>query len=599
MQNIENYFVSPFSDQILLAKKKVKKQLLEQQVDWINVKIAILGGSTTHDIKEVLELFLLHYGIRAEFYESGYNQYWQEMMFDSEEFIKFKPEIIYIHTNNRNITHYPMLSDSREVVDKMLNTVYKHFSGMWEKAAREYGCIVIQNNFEYPYWRLQGNREATDYHGTVNFITRLNLMFAEYAQEHHHFYINDINYLSAKYGLDKWFDPFCWYMYKYCLSMQAIPVLVNSVANIIKSLYGKNKKAFALDLDNTLWGGVVGDDGTESLKIGQGTPTGECYAEFQKYIKAHRQLGVILNIISKNEAKNAMAGLQHPDMVLRPDDFVMIKANWEPKSQNLLDVAHTLSLTPDSFVFVDDNPAEREIIRQQIKNATVPEVGDKPEDFIRCLDQMGYFEVTSISADDANREKMYHENAERAKLEENFSDYREYLLSLEMKAQIGAFIPIYYSRIAQLSNKTNQFNLTTRRYTQTEIEAIAKDASYITLYGKLFDKFGDNGVVSVVIGHQSRETMDIELWIMSCRVLKRDMECVMMDETVEVCRRRRIKKIIGHYYPTAKNSMVRDFFGSQGFVKVDEDESGNSKWELEVDKYKARNHVIELCEVSL
>lgn len=594
MDNIEHYFVPSFSDQLLLKRKKIKRQLLEQQMDWLDVRVAILGGSTTHDIKDVLELFLLHYGIRVEFYESGYNQYWQDVMFENEELLSFKPDIIYIHTSNRNIVDYPRLSDSKEAVDKMLFAMYKHFFDMWERIEKKYGCIVIQNNFEYPYWRLQGNREATDYHGTVNFITRLNLLFAEYAQEHDYFLINDINYLSAKYGLEKWLDPFYWYMYKYCLSMQAIPILAHSVASIIKSLYGKNKKAFALDLDNTLWGGIVGDDGPENLKIGRETPTGEIYTEFQEYLKSHRQLGVILNVISKNENENALMGLDHPDMTLKPDDFVMIKANWEPKSKNLLDVAHSLSLTPDSFVFVDDNPAEREIIKQQVKNATVPEIGNNPKDFIGILDKMGYFEATIVSSDDVSREKMYHENAKRAKAELAFSDYNEYLLSLEMRAEIGAFIPVYYSRIAQLSNKSNQFNLTTRRYTQAEIEAIAIDNSYITLYGKLFDKFGDNGVVSVVIGHRSGEIVDIDLWIMSCRVLKRDMECAMIDKLVDECRKQGIKKLIGYYYPTAKNSMVKDLYGMLGFDKADEDKIGNSKWELTVEGYELKNHVIDL-----
>ncbi|MCI9361680.1 MAG: HAD-IIIC family phosphatase [Hungatella sp.] len=591
---MEDYFVPPFSDQLLLKKKKIKRELLGRQIEWIDKKIAILGGSTTHDIRDGLELFLLHHGIRASFYESEYNQYWQDVMFDNEKLLKFKPDIIYIHTNNQNIKNYPLLSDSKETVNELLKTTFQHFSDIWEKIKEKYGCIVIQNNFEYPYWRLQGNREATDYHGSVNFITRLNLMFADYAQNHAHLFINDINYLSASCGLEKWFDPFYWYLYKYVLSMQSIPLLCHSVANIIKSLYGKNKKAFALDLDNTLWGGIVGDDGPENLKIGQGTPTGEIYTEFQEYLKAHCQLGVILNVISKNDNQIAMEGLKHPDMTLKPDDFIMIKANWEPKSQNLVDIAESLALTPDSFVFVDDNPAEREIVRQQVKNATVPEIGDKAENYIRAIDKMGYFEVTVVSADDISRERMYHDNVKRAKAETTFSDYRQYLLSLKMKAEIGAFISIYYTRIAQLSNKSNQFNLTTKRYTQTEIESIAADNSYITLYGKLQDKFGDNGVVSVVIGHRNEDILEIDLWIMSCRVLKRGMEYAMMDRLAEECRRQGIGKIIGYYYPTSKNGMVRDFYGTQGFKKLYEDGSGNSRWELSLETYESKNYAINI-----
>lgn len=589
---MENMFVPPFSDKLLLKRKKIKRELLLGQADWQDKRIAVLGGSTTHDIKDMLELFLLNQGIRPEFYESEYNQYWQDVMFDNPELEQFKPDIIFIHTSNRNVTAYPLLADSKEAVDELLTTTYKHFETMWSRIEENFGCVIIQNNFDYPYWRLQGNKDASDYHGRVNFLTRLNLMFAEYAQSHSNFFIQDLNYLSASYGIDKWFSPFEWFMYKNAVSMQAVPTFAHSVANIIKSIYGKNKKAFALDLDNTLWGGIVGDDGPDNLKIGRETPTGEAYTKFQEYLKAHKQLGVILNVISKNEGENAQAGLNHPEMTLKPDDFIMIKANWEPKSQNLIDVAHTLSLTPDSFVFVDDNPAEREIIRQQVKNATVPEVGDKPEDFIRAIDKMGYFEQTVVSADDASREKMYKENAQRAKAELTFSDYTEYLISLEMKAEIGAFIPTYYSRLAQLSNKSNQFNLTTRRYTQAEIESIAADKSYITLYGKLEDKFGDNGVVSIVIGHQTGDVVDIDLWLMSCRVLKRDMEFAMMDRLVEECKNRGVKEIIGHYYPTAKNGMVREFYGTMGFVKTEEDDGGNSEWVIMVDGYNCLNDVI-------
>lgn len=591
---MKKLFIPPFSDQLLIKRKKIKRELLSQQVDWLDKRIAILGGSTTHDIKDILELFLLNQGIRPMFYESEYNQYWQDVMFDNEVLLSFKPDIIFIHTSNRNIVNYPALSDSKDAVDELIDSTYKHFSDMWDKIEEKYGSVIIQNNFDYPYWRLQGNREAADYHGTVNFVTRLNLMFGEYAQSHEKFFIHDINYLSATVGIDNWFSPFEWFMYKNAVAMKDVPAFAHSLSNIIKSIYGKNKKAFALDLDNTLWGGIVGDDGPDNLKIGKETPTGEAYTEFQEYLKSHCQLGVILNVISKNETENAMAGLKHPEMTIKPDNFIMIKANWKPKSQNLIDISHELSLTPDSFVFVDDNPAEREIIRRQVNNATVPEVGENPEEFIRHIDKMGYFEATVTSSDDASREKMYKENAQRTKAELGFSDYNEYLLSLEMKAEIGDFIPTYFGRIAQLSNKSNQFNLTTKRYTQAEIEVIAGDDSYITLYGKLSDKFGDNGVVSVVIGHQAEDTVDIDLWIMSCRVLKRDMEYAMMDKLVEKCKERNVKRVIGHYYRTVKNGMVRDFYKTIGFDKLDEDVEGNSTWLLSISGYKGKNSVIVL-----
>lgn len=594
---LHTLFNPPFGMELLTKRIKIRRELLAGPEEFMDKRIAILGGSTTHDIRDVLELFLLHHGIRAVFYESEYAQYWQDAMFPNPALEDFRPDIIYLHTTNRNILRYPELNDNADEVEALFQETFNGFTAMWGRLGEVYGCPLIQNNFEYPAWRLQGNREASDIHGRVHFITRLNLQFADYAQRHENFYINDLNYLAAHYGLERWADPFYWHMYKYALALPAIPYLAHSVANIIKSLYGKNKKAFALDLDNTLWGGVVGDDGAENLQVGQETSLGQAYSEFQDYLKAHKQLGVILNIISKNEAENALAGLRRPDMRLTPDDFIMIKANWEPKSQNLVDMAHTLSLTPDSFVFVDDNPAEREIVRQQVPNATVPELGDKPEYYIRAIDRMGYFEVTTLSADDTVRTEMYRQNAARSRVETAFSDYGEYLRSLEMRAEIGGFAPMYLSRIAQLTNKSNQFNLTTRRCTQAEIAAMAEDRRYITLYGKLSDKFGDNGVISVVIGEMQDGCLDIILWLMSCRVLKRDMEFAMMDALVDRCRARGIKKIVGYYYPTAKNGMVRDFYAVQGFQKLSKDAEGNTVWELDISTgYEKKNHVITVTE---
>jgi FkbH-like protein len=579
---------------LLAKRKRYRLELLESNKAFIVKRIAILGGSTTHDIREALDLFLLNHGIRCEFYESEYAQYWQDAMFPNAELEEFKPDIFYIHTSIRNITEFPLLGQSSEEVTALLEQTYLHFFSVWEKLRETYGCPIIQNNFEYPFWRLLGNRDATDIHGRVNFITRLNLRFAEYAQSHESFFINDINYLSASYGLDAWSDPLYWHMYKYALALPAIPYLAHSVALIVKSLYGKNKKAFALDLDNTLWGGIVGDDGPENLEVGQETSMGQVYSEFQEYIKAHKQLGVILNVVSKNEPENALAGLRRPGMELSPDDFIMVKANWSPKSENLSDIAHTLSLGEDAFVFVDDNPAEREIVLQQT-GASVPDIGSKPERFISVVDKMGYFESTFLSKDDSARNEMYKQNAERSKAETSFADYGEYLRSLEMSAEIKAFSPMYMSRIAQLTNKSNQFNLTTRRYTQGEIEEAAMNPKFITLYGKLMDKFGDNGVVAVAIGEIEGDTCNIVLWLMSCRVLKRDMEFAMMDELVRICKLREVSTIWGYYIPSAKNRMVERFYDGQGFSLDSLDNSGNKAYSLSVEKYENKNRHIDVA----
>lgn len=595
----------PFDAGYLLKKsKRIKRTLLEQTaadgtpVTFLKKRIAVLGGSTTHDIIRMLELFLLNYGIEPEFYESEYAQYWQDAMFDNEELVQFHPDLIYVHTTGRNITFFPDMEDSLQGIEDKLEAQMNHFRAMWEKLENTYHCPVIQNNFEFPFYRILGNRDGYDPHGKTAFIQRLNMEFARYAAQHEHFYIYDIQYESAAFGLDRWTDPSYWHMYKYAMSMQAIPDFAFHLSHIIKAVFGKNKKAFVLDLDNTLWGGIVGDDGPENLEIGQETSMGQVYQEFQGYLKEHKKIGVLLNVDSKNEEENALAGLKHPEGILKPEDFIVIKANWLPKSQNITEIASELNIGRDALVFVDDNPAEREIIRQHVPETAVPEMTDgdqvNPDQFIRILDKNAYFEVVTLSEDDKHRNEMYKANAMRKEQEESFGNYSDFLKSLEMEAVIRGFEPVYYSRIAQLTNKSNQFNLTTKRMTQAEVEQMAQDPGYITLYGKLKDKFGDNGVVSLVIGKKNGDTLELILWLMSCRVLKRDMEQAMLDTLVLQSRESGIRKLHGYYYKTAKNAMVKDFYGAMGFQKLSE-KDGDSEWEYVIpETYENKNLVIDV-----
>ena len=483
-------------------------------------KIAVLGGSTTNDIVSMLELFLLDNGIQPSFYQSEYARYWQDAMFENPELEAFQPDLIFIHTTSRNITEFPEdVYCPSETVEAALERQYTHFTQMWDRLAEGYHCPIIQNNFELPAYRLLGNRDASDIHGRINFITRLNCKFYDYANTHTSFYIHDIQYLSACYGLDAWAEPSYWYLYKYALSVPAIPDFAYNLTRIIRSIYGKNKKVLALDLDNTLWGGVIGDDGQEGIEIGHETSMGQAYEELQGYLKQQKKIGVLLTVCSKNEPENALLGLNHPSGVLKPDDFVTIKANWEPKDRNLVETA-------------------------------------------------------------------------AAQMQKTFADYTDYLNSLEMQGTIRDFEPIYLQRIVQLTNKSNQFNLTTKRYTQSEMETVAASDRYIRLYGRLEDKFGDNGIVSVVIGEKVDNALHMDLWLMSCRVLKRDMEFAMLDELVRQCREQDVQKIVGYYYKTAKNAMVKDLYGTFGFTKTKDMENGDSVWELNVADYTNKNHVI-------
>ncbi len=591
MQILEYPFDSAY---ILKNKRSIKKQLVAENRSCITKKIAVLGGSTTSEIVKILELFLLNYGIQPIFYESEYNRYWQDACFENKELQEFAPDIIYIHTSTRNLLKKDFkITDTAEQVEADLNAQYEHFEQMWQAIADKYKCPIIQNNFELPHYRLLGNADCTNICGKSWFVNEINRKFAHYARENSSFYINDIAWLASSYGLEKWSDPYYWHMFKYALCVPAIPELSFNIANIIKSIFGMNKKALALDLDNTLWGGIVGDDGVNGIEIGQETPMSQVYSEFQGYIKAHKDLGIMLTVCSKNDMENAVAGLNHPQSVLCPDDFVVIKANWDPKDKNLVDTADELNILPESIVFVDDNPAERAIARGQINGMLIPEI-EKAEEYIRTIDRNGYFEVTNYSSDDAKRVDMYKANAQRQQAQKRFENYEDYLLSLEMHAEILPFSEIYLARITQLTNKSNQFNVTTKRYTESEMQTVYNSDEYITLYGKLQDKFGDNGVVSVVIGKKQGAELHIDLWLMSCRVLKRDMEFAMLDTLAATAKQNGIEKIVGYYYPTAKNAMVRGLYGDFGFEKISEDENGNAVWSLDLNNYENKNKVIKI-----
>lgn len=575
----------PLDYSYLMAKrKKIHKQVMSNIQSPIKKRIAILGGSTTSEIAAMLDLFLLDNNIEVEIYESEYNQYWEDAVFGNKDLESFQPDFIYIHTTFRNIEVFPNIADSPEQVNQLLNSEFNRLSQMWTALNEKYSCPIIQNNFDRPSYRLMGNRDIWDDCGKSSFINKLNQKIYEYAAAHERFYVNDIDYLSAQIGLNKWHSSFYWNMYKYAMSMEAIPYVAKSVSDIVKSLLGKNKKAVALDLDNTLWGGVIGDDGIEGISIGQELPEGQAYYEFQKYCKELKNIGVILTINSKNDEDNALAGLNHPDGVLKPDDFVLIKANWNPKSQNLLETATELNLGIESFVFVDDNPAEREIVNQHLPAVAVPAIGSV-DDYIQVLDNTGFFETTILSSEDINKTQTYRENKKRNEFQNSFLNYEDYLDSLKMRAVIKPFDSFHLQRIAQLTNKSNQFNLTTKRCTEKDIEEMSQSNQFITLYLSLSDKFGDNGIVSLAAGGISGDELNIELWLMSCRVLKRNVEAALMNELVRIAKKKSIRTIVGHYYPTPKNGMVKDFYKEMGFMRIKADENGNTDWVLQVEDY--------------
>jgi FkbH-like protein len=556
----------PFQGADILRKKRaLRRELLAQSAGFREVKVAILGGSTTAEIREMPELFLLDASVKPRFYESAFGMFYEEAVFGSDGLKAFAPDIVYFHTTSRNILRYPAVFDDGDAVTGALEAERDRFRVAWERVYAEFRCTIIQNNFEWPSERPLGNLEAVDRRGTLRFLAALNLTFADYAQKNSHFHLFDLNHLAAWYGLRQFHDARFWHSYKYALAYEAIPHLAHGVASIVRASLGLGKKCLVLDLDNTLWGGVIGDDGLSGIALGKETPVAEAHTALQRYARALGERGVTLAVCSKNDSEIAKSGFTHPDSVLELRDFAAFRANFEPKSSNLLTLAEELSLGVDSFVFLDDNPAERALVREHCRGVSVPEVGDRIEDFVAHLDRSGWFEPVALSREDLARATMYGQNAARRAAQADTTNYDAFLASLQMEAEIAPFKEIYLERITQLTNKTNQFNLTTRRYSAADLRALAESPRHVCLYGRLRDKFGDNGLISVVLGEIRGAELHIDLWLMSCRVLKREMEHAMFDALVEHARARGVERIVGYYLPTDRNGLVKNLYPSLGF----------------------------------
>ncbi len=565
--------------ELIRKRRGIKKSLLEKEGLRISKNILMLSGSTIGELAEQLDLFCLSRGIELTISQGDYGRYYEDALYGNPQIENKKYDFIYIHISSRNILNLPEPFEEKQIVEKKLQTEFSRIKQVVNTLSEKYVCPVICNNFELPYYRIMGNREIWDTSGTINFINRLNVLMNSLAEEKSNFYINDINYLAAYYGVKEWASPSYWYRYKYAMCIDAIPLIAQNLSAIIISLCGLNKKCFTFDLDNTLWGGVVGDDGPEQIVIGNDSPQGEAYIAFQEYVRRLKRTGIILGVISKNDESIAGSAFKRSEMMIKKEDFTSFIANWNPKSENLVKMALELNLGVDSFVFIDDNPVERDEIKNRL-DAVIAPVLTKVENYINEIEECRLFEVTTHTEEDDIRTTYYLQNAKREEEQKNFPDYNEYLESLNMIWTFTNFEEAAFERITQLINKTNQFNLTTMRLSMNEVIKRATDPEgYLCIQGRMADKFGDNGLITILLGRFTEKTLYIELWLMSCRVLRRNGEYKLFEYLKKRCRKRQVKKIVGEYVPTKKNGIVKDFYGLLGFELVNIDEAGKTTWE--------------------
>jgi FkbH-like protein len=555
-------------------------------------RIAVLGSMTTRQLVDLLDLYLQSGRIAAEFYESDFGTLHQEFLDPTSGLYQFRPDFVLIVTSWRDLKERPEFNDAQEAVRRKVDSEIARWTSLWSIARKELRCQVIQSNFATPPWRVMGNLEARHPASFSRFISLVNHVLAETAPSE--VTIHDVDQLASASGRWEWCDERFFHQAKLPCSPEYLVDYAHSLASLILAQLGVGRKCLVLDLDNTLWGGVIGDDGLGGIRLGQGDPESEAFVAFQRYVKSLAERGVILAVCSKNNDLVAREVFEkHSEMVLRIDDISCFIANWDDKATNLVRISEQLNIGLNSLVFFDDNPAERSIVRQLRPEVAVPEVPNDPAYYIRALDRQRYFETLAISAEDLNRTQFYRADSKRQALETSAVDLDSFLQSLDMVARIEPVVPSTLERTVQLINRSNQFNLTTRRYSNADIHDLMANPGWITRTISLRDRFGDNGLISVLLAKVESDMLIIDTWLMSCRVLKRGIERLVLNSVFADAVERGLKRVIGEYIPTPKNELVREHYPTLGFTQIDGEMPGHTYWELFVNsQWKPHQHFI-------
>ncbi|MBM4074953.1 MAG: HAD-IIIC family phosphatase, partial [Planctomycetes bacterium] len=511
---------------------------------------------------------------------------------DDSPLFAFEPQVVVLVLDHHAVKE--RLSDAAtwDDLDRAARQESDRLRSLWDAIRTRCSATIVQTNFALPVERSLGHLSVKIPSSLTSLLRETNRLISREAPAD--VSIIDVEQLSSDVGKRVWFDSATWYTSRQSCGFAALPILAQGIAQVITGARGKSKKCLVLDLDNTLWGGVIGDAGVSGIHLGMGDALGEPFVDFQKYCLELKRRGILLAVCSKNEIENARLPFEsHPDMVLKLDDFSAFVANWQDKASNLKEIAQQLNVGLDSLVFVDDNPAERQIVRTYAPEVAVPEMPEDPALYVRMLDRAGYFEVAVISEDDRQRVDFYAAEKRRRDAASVAVNMQDYLKSLEQECTTGCFDDPSLARIHQLLNKTNQWNLTTRRFTEAQIRELAIDPTVCAFWVRSKDRFGDNGLVAAVISRFADQTLVIEDWVMSCRVFQRGIEDLTFNELLAVARRFGATEIRGRYSETAKNKLVADWYGRLGFEKVPSDTEGTSDWRLRVtDNVAPRPHDI-------
>ncbi|MBF0213929.1 MAG: HAD family hydrolase [Magnetococcales bacterium] len=543
-------------------------------------RLGVISNATTGLLIPCLEASALRHGINLELFAADFGQTIQAALDPESPLRRMQLDGVLLAVDHRGLAFRERFEPQEGPSDPVAESLAQ--LDTMSRAFLEQGCkAIILQTLAQPPETLFGSLEPRLPHTLRSHIDRFNGTLATRAHASSELLL-DVAGLAAAVGVSHWHDPGAWNQARLAFSQPCVPLYAEHVARLIAALLGKSRKCLVLDLDNTLWGGVIGDDGPEKIILAEGDPLGEAYRTVQRMALDLRNRGIILAVCSKNEEQTAWLPFRnHPDMCLRPSDIALFVANWQDKATNLPIIAERLNIGIDSLVFLDDNPVERARIRQALPEVAVPELPEDPALYARTTLAGGYFETIHVTADDRMRADQYRDNRARDREREHHHDLDSFLDSLEMRMHLSPFDATGRSRIAQLINKTNQFNLTTRRYTESQVEAMEQDAAKFTLQARLTDRFGDNGMISVVIVDKNPDAWHIDSWLMSCRVINRRVEQAIFAALVRAARQAGVSTLTGEYMATDRNGLVRDHYKNLGFVSVSETATA-SRWRFRV-----------------
>jgi FkbH-like protein len=551
------------------------------------IRLAVLASSTVDHLLPALRIGALRRGIHLSIYTAEYGQYSQELMDSASALHAYAPNTVLFALDAHHLLRTIEPRNSEATAREMVETIRASLVRHWRLARDAFGCRVVQQTILPLFPTLLGNNEQRLPGSRARAAAALNAHLRDMGDAEGVDLLS-VDTWAARDGLRTWHDPIWWHRAKQEVHPNAAVLYGDLFGRILAARQGRSYKCLVLDLDNTLWGGVIGDDGLGGIVLGQGSALGEAFSAFQEHARAYSERGIILAVCSKNDEANALEPFEkHPEMVLRRGDISCFIANWTDKASNIREIATRLNIGLDSLVFVDDNPFERELVRRELPMVAVPELPDDPSLWPFCLSDAGYFESAQLTDEDLDRTRQYQANNDREALRSEATDIESYLRGLNMALHWAPFEPVNLKRIVQLINKTNQFNLTTRRTSESEIEALIADERALSLQLRLNDSFGDNGIIAIVTGRPlaGSDEMLIETWLMSCRVLGRRVEEATLNLIVREARRLGARALVGEYRPTAKNAMVSDLYPRLGFQPYGREEDGTVRWILPLDAF--------------